>query len=153
MKSVIALIGDSKVGKTTLIKLLDKHDSDFFFLELEPAFEAENIPESAKGAIVMFDLTSSRSYKEAFNALVDLQFNTFPVLYVGNKTDLGNRQVSAEEVNEDALVADEDSLLSHVRVLEVSAKTGFNTDHIINFFVSELTNGERYDDPILFVTD
>ncbi len=146
----IAIIGSEGCGKTRLINYLNTFKSLFSFLELSPE---DAIPESVKGAVVLFSLTSRKSFSSSQDVLIKLEADgkSFPVLLAGNKTDLPKqRHVSA--VHSFRLAKHCETTfqsLRRVRPMEVCAKNGFHTPKVVEFFTTEVINGERYADPMI----
>ena len=97
----------------------------------------------AKGAIVVYDITSRDSYNNAKDWLQKLKFNikeNVKIILVGNKYDLDfKRSVSIEEGQE---LADEFG----VKFIETSAKNNYNVDEIFNLLIMDLIKELEYDE-------
>ncbi len=162
----LCLLGDAGVGKTTLIaryltgsfnehtqltlgvqfhvKRLDLDGLpvmlqvwDFggsgHFRFLVPAYLA-----GAKGAIFVYDITSppSLSSLNTWMSLLQSSIRMVPVLLVGTKNDLAqDRKVSLREAKEMG------KIYGITQVMEASAKTGENVEHVFDMIARMLVQG------------
>lgn len=163
------LVGDRGVGKTTLIKSLEKGESEikyvatlgvevpsltFFtnrgrsikFIVWDTAGQEKFgglRDEKYKGqcAIIMLDVTSRLTYKHVPNWHRDLKevCENMPIVMVGNKVDANDRKVKAEQIN-----LPEDSQYYDIS----AAKTGYNTEKPFLWLARKLTGD---DDSLQFV--
>ena len=153
----IALIGDGGVGKTTLMKRhldgdfesryiatygvavstlifntnygpvqLDVHDyaGQEKFVSLEKDFI------QVDGSIVMFDVTSRRTFKNVKN-WIDRISSDGPIVLCGNKTDVKDRMVSTSIIS---------SFIQKngLKYYDISAKSNYNFDKPFVYLCSQL---------------
>lgn len=164
----LSLIGGTSVGKTTFIhyfiegnspfsaaptvqlafsnKTITIHDTKITLKICDTAGQerfqsvAPNFYRSSDGAIILFDITDSSSFKKAQSWLDELNAvmpSTYHILLVGNKTDLAeDRQISYE----DALIYAESNNISY---MEASAKTGDNVSSCFYFLAEEIYRSQQ----------
>ena len=165
IRNKIVLLGDAYVGKTsiairfskeefnentestfgavyfthTLIKDEQKLQFDIWDTAGQERFKALGVLyyKSAKGALVVYDMTNKKSFERAIDWVLELHEKADPDIViglVGNKSDLEEaREVSKEEA---IGFSTKHGLLN----FECSAKTGFNIKDIflvISFLISE----------------
>ncbi|OHS98341.1 small GTP-binding protein [Tritrichomonas foetus] len=109
---------------------------------------APSLLRGANGLILVFDLTSPQSfedlniYLEMFLDVVQVDLSCqLPILILGNKSDLGNQEVSDEVV--EAWAQKNSIVLSY----KVSAKTGENVkeaiDELVNLLLKPIQTNDR----------
>jgi small GTP-binding protein len=89
------------------------------------------------GAVVVFDLTKSRTFESAARWIAEAEENTKKetvILLVGNKQDLPNREVKMDRI-EDLLTGRKDNAL----YIETSALTGHNVEEAFRLLVQSKT--------------
>ncbi|KAJ6248988.1 ras-related protein rab-5c [Anaeramoeba flamelloides] len=127
----IVILGESAVGKTSLLLRFHKNQ---FSTQLESTIGASHDTagqeqyhslapmyyRGARGALIVYDQTSSKSFERAKNWIKEIQKKGSPnvrIVLVGNKIDLEKKEVkSSEALN----YAKENDML----FFETSAKTG-----------------------------
>ena len=90
---------------------------------------------NAKGVIVVYDVTERKTFNRITEILADLRKHVdyiLPIVLVGNKFDLGSREVTYEEGAKIAKIY-------NLEFIECSAKTGVNIPEIFNLLVDKLT--------------
>ena len=92
---------------------------------------------NAEGIIVMFDVTNPisfeniRNWVESIKAHMSSEIGIIPVIIVGNKIDLIEREIKTEE-------ADEYCRELGYKYFETSARTGENVNQTIKYLVKEV---------------
>ena len=164
-KCKLLIIGDSEVGKTSV---LSRYTKDIFNLNylatagIEFFTKDDNIDNkivrielwdtagqekfhsltaaffrNAEGIIVMFDVTNSisfeniRNWTESIKTHMSSEIDNIPVIIVGNKIDLNEREIKTEEANKYC------NELGY-KYFETSAKTGENVNQTIKYLVKEV---------------
>ena len=161
-KCKLLIIGDSEVGKTSV---LSRYTKDIFNLNylatagIEFFTKDDNIDNkivrielwdtagqekfhsltaaffrNAEGIIVMFDVTNSisfeniRNWTESIKTHMSSEIDNIPVIIVGNKIDLNEREIKTQEANQYC------NELGY-KYFETSAKTGENVNQTIKYLV------------------
>ena len=171
LKLKILLIGDTAVGKTSMIlkycedKFLDTHlatigvefksktiYTDKYKVSLnvwdtagQERFKSitKSFFNNTNGVIFVYDITSSDSFSGVKNWIKDsIMFGKFESILCGNKVDLDSRR----QVKFDTLK--EYGIKEKMQVIETSAKTGVNIDKAFRMLVDLILSG-RSDEELL----
>ena len=164
-KCKLLIIGDSEVGKTSVVSRYTKDIFNLNYLAttgIEFFSKDENIDNkivrielwdtagqekfhsltagffrNAEGIIVMFDVTNTisfeniRNWTESIKTHMSSEIDNIPVIIVGNKIDLYEREIKTEEANKYC------NELGY-KYFETSAKTGENVNQTIKYLVKEV---------------
>ena len=123
-------------NKTIRIELWDTAGQEKFYSLTKGFFH------NAQGIMVMFDVTcvnsfeNVRNWTESIKTHLSSEINNIPVIIIGNKIDLKERDVKKDEANK------------YCRELgfnyfETSAKTGDNVESTIKYLVREILKKNR----------
>ena len=123
-------------NKTIRIELWDTAGQEKFYSLTKGFFH------NAQGIMVMFDVTcvnsfeNVRNWTESIKTHLNSEINNIPVIIIGNKIDLKERDVKKDEANK------------YCRELgfnyfETSAKTGDNVESTIKYLVREILKKNR----------
>ena len=91
----------------------------------------------AEGIMVMFDVTNITSYEnvrnwtESIKIHISSEINNIPVIIIGNKIDIKQREIKTEEAKKFC------QELGY-KYFETSAKTGENVNHTIKYLAKEV---------------
>ncbi len=160
----VLLLGDSSVGKTCFLlrysddtfvenhistigldyrlKMINLSDNKIVKMQIwdtagQDRFRAitKNYYKGAHGIILMFDVTSTMSFNNIKNWLIQIKENTsekIQIILVGNKIDAVNRRVIPKEESEK--VAKEYGL----KYFETSAKENINVQETFSYLTKEI---------------
>ena len=98
---------------------------------------------NAEGIMVMFDVTTLTSFEnvrnwtESIKTHLSLEANNIPVIIIGNKIDLKEREIKTEDANKYCRELG-------FKYFETSAKTGENVDLTVKYLVKEVIKKKRF---------
>ena len=131
--------------KTKVIKMKNKRSYmiNFFDTAGQEKYKSIsiNVIKNANGILLMYDITNKSTFESISNwmkNIIDIKGNNFPVILVGNKTDLiDKREVSTEE-------GEEVAKKYGIKLFEISNKFGTNVEEagleLINQIVENNSN-------------
>ena len=123
-------------NKTIRIELWDTAGQEKFYSLTSGFFH------NAQGIMVMFDVTcvnsfeNVRNWTESIKTHLSSEINNIPVIIIGNKIDLKERDVKTDEANKYCRELG-------FKYFETSAKTGENVDLTIKYLVKEVLKKNR----------
>ena len=124
-------------NKTIRIDLWDTAGNEKFYSLTTGFFK------NAEGIMVMFDVTSPTSFEnvrnwtESIKTHLSLEANNIPVIIVGNKIDLKEREIKTEDANKYCRELG-------FKYFETSAKTGENVKLTVKYLVKEVINKKHF---------
>ena len=98
---------------------------------------------NAEGIMVMFDVTTLTSFEnvrnwtESIKTHLSLEANNIPVIIIGNKIDLKEREIKTEDANKYCRELG-------FKYFETSAKTGENVDLTVKYLVKEVIKKKQF---------
>ena len=98
---------------------------------------------NAEGIMVMFDVTTLTSFEnvrnwtESIKTHLNLEANNIPVIIIGNKIDLKEREIKTEDANKYCRELG-------FKYFETSAKTGENVDLTVKYLVKEVIKKKQF---------
>jgi len=124
-------------NKTIRIDLWDTAGNEKFYSLTTSFFK------NAEGIMVMFDVTSPTSFEnvrnwtESIKTHLNLEANNIPVIIIGNKIDLTEREIKTVEANKYCRELG-------FKYFETSAKTGENVELTIKYLVKEVMKKKHF---------
>ena len=124
-------------NKTIRIDLWDTAGSEKFHSLTTGFFK------NAEGIMVMFDVTTLTSFEnvrnwtESIKTHLSLEANNIPVIIIGNKIDLKEREIKTEDANKYCRELG-------FKYFETSAKTGENVDLTVKYLVKEVIKKKQF---------
>jgi len=98
---------------------------------------------NAEGIMIMFDVTTLTSFEnvrnwtESIKTHLSLEANNIPVIIIGNKIDLKEREIKTEDANKYCRELG-------FKYFETSAKTGENVDLTVKYLVKEVIKKKQF---------
>ena len=98
---------------------------------------------NAEGIMVMFDVTTLTSFEnvrnwtESIKTHLSLEANNIPVIIIGNKIDLKEREIKTEDASKYCRELG-------FKYFETSAKTGENVDLTVKYLVKEVIKKKQF---------
>ena len=124
-------------NKTIRIELWDTAGQEKFYSLTSGFFH------NAQGIMVMFDVTcvnsfeNVRNWTESIKTHLSSEINNIPVIIIGNKIDLKERDVKTDEANKYCRELG-------FKYFETSAKTGENVDLSVKYLVKEVIKKKQF---------
>ena len=124
-------------NKTIRIDLWDTAGNEKFYSLTVGFFK------NAEGIMVMFDVTSPSSFEnvrnwtESIKTHLNSEINDIPVIIIGNKIDLKEREIKTDEANKYCGELG-------FKYFETSAKTGANVESTVKYLVREIMKKKFY---------